>query len=90
MPRAKPGQRFGGRSKGTPNKVTALAKDIISGVAEKLGGLERLAKWAQEDPKNESVFWANIFTKTLPHEVTGGLEIKTPAIVELPPKKARE
>lgn len=69
--RAKPGQRFGGRVKGTPNKVTSLAKDAISMAAEKLGGTDRLVEWVQEDSANERVFWGTIYPKLLPLQVHG-------------------
>ena len=39
----KPGTpKTGGRLKGTPNKVTAVAKDAIAAAAERLGGIDRL------------------------------------------------
>lgn len=71
------GKKYGGRTKGTPNKVTALARDVISQTAANLGGTERMTAWAKEDPKNEAIFWANIFTKNLPHDVniTGDMEM---------------
>lgn len=60
-----------GRPKGVPNKTTQSAKDAIAGAAEALGGAERLATWAKEDPANERVFWGTIYTKLLPLQVTG-------------------
>ena len=68
------GKKTGGRTKGVPNKVTALAKDVISNVAARIGGEERLAKWVKEDPKNESLFWGTIYPKMLPLQVTGDKE----------------
>lgn len=68
---SKPGERRGGRRKGTPNKVTAKAKDAIALAAAGLGGAKRLQEWAQEDPANERAFWTQIYTKLVPHEVTG-------------------
>lgn len=61
----------GGSRKGIPNKSTKLAKDAIAIAADKLGGAERLFKWAQEDPDNERVFWQSIYTKLIPVQVTG-------------------
>lgn len=63
-----------GKPKGSVNKITALAKDVISEVATKLGGAERLAKWAKKDPKNEAAFWTTIYPKMLPLQVTGDKE----------------
>ena len=60
-----------GRQKGVPNKVTAAAKSVIAEAAEKLGGVQRLVDWAKEDPENESKFWATIYPKLIPVQVTG-------------------
>ena len=65
-------KKHGGRVKGTPNKTTALVKDAIAQAAEKLGGTDRLVAWAQEAPENERVFWSQIYTKLLPHQVESG------------------
>lgn len=68
----KPGTpRAGGRQKGTPNKLTTLAKDAIAHAAEGLGGTQRLIAWAKSDEQNERVFWGQIYTKLLPLQVTG-------------------
>lgn len=60
-----------GRRKGAVNKTTGMAKDAIALAAEKLGGVNRLVKWAQEDPANERVFWGSIYTKLLPLQIGG-------------------
>lgn len=65
-------QKGKGRVKGVPNKTTMIAKDAIATAAERLGGVDRLVAWAREDDKNESVFWASIYPKLLPLQVTGG------------------
>ncbi len=66
-----PGNMGKGRVKGVPNKSTALAKSVIEGVVDRLGGTERLLAWAQSDPANESDFWVKIFPKLLPLQLTG-------------------
>lgn len=65
------GRKTGGRTKGTPNKTTLVAKEAISLAAERLGGTDRLVAWAQEDPANERVFWGTIYPKLLPLQVAG-------------------
>lgn len=65
------GQKTGGRTKGTPNKMTTAAKDAIAEAAERLGGVNRLTEWAQEAPENERAFWATIYPKLLPLQVSG-------------------
>lgn len=64
-------QRGRGRPKGSPNKITKAAKDAIAEAAERLGGVDRLVEWAKEDDKNESAFWASIYPKLLPLQVSG-------------------
>lgn len=60
-----------GRPKGSPNRITASAKEAIAQAAEGLGGTNRLISWAQEDPANERAFWATIYPKLLPLQVSG-------------------
>ena len=68
----KPGSpKTGGRLRGTPNKVTTLAKDAIAAAAERLGGIDRLVEWVRADPNNERIFWGTIYTKLLPLQVSG-------------------
>lgn len=74
-----------GKPKGALSKTTKTAKEAIALAAEKLGGAERLVAWAQEDPRNEHAFWATIYPKLLPLQVTGegGGPLKTVARIEL-------
>jgi hypothetical protein len=60
-----------GRPKGSVNKTTAAAKDVIAQAASELGGKDRLIAWAREDTQNERVFWGTIFPKLLPLQVAG-------------------
>jgi hypothetical protein len=60
-----------GRPKGSLNKTTATAKEAIALAAEGLGGTDRLIAWAKEDAKNEHAFWATIYPKLLPLQVSG-------------------
>jgi hypothetical protein len=67
--------RFGkgnpGKPKGAVSKTTLAAKEAIALAAEGLGGTDRLIAWAQEDPANERAFWASIYPKLIPVQVTG-------------------
>jgi hypothetical protein len=74
-----------GKPKGALSRTTKTAKEAIALAAEKLGGAERLVAWAQEDPRNEHAFWATIYPKLLPLQVTGegGGPLKTVARIEL-------
>jgi hypothetical protein len=60
-----------GRPKGSRNKVTGIAKDIIAEAADRLGGVERLVAWTKEDAQNERAYWSQIFPKLLPLQVGG-------------------
>ena len=60
-----------GRRKGSVNKITAIAKDVIATASDQLGGVERLVAWAREDAKNEAAFWTTIYPKLLPLQVNG-------------------
>lgn len=46
------------------------AKEAIQLAAERLGGAERLFRWAQESPENERDFWTRIYVKLLPLQVS--------------------
>ena len=63
-----------GRPKGSKNRTTLIAKEAIATAAEKIGGAERLTAWVLEDPQNEKVFWSQIYTKLLPHQIEGAGE----------------
>ena len=58
-----------GRPKGSVNKTTAAAKDMIAQAAERLGGVDRTVAWAQSDPENEKAFWVSMFPRLLPVQV---------------------
>jgi hypothetical protein len=62
-----------GRPKGSLNKTTQAAREVIAIAAEGLGGVDRLVEWAKEDPANERAFWSRIYTRLLPLEVGGNL-----------------
>ena len=62
-----------GRPKGSQNKTTREAKDAIADAAEKLGGVNRLVKWAKEAPENEKAFWSTIYPKLVGLSVSGNL-----------------
>lgn len=61
------GGKQGGRVAGTPNKVSALAKDNIISVFTRLGGTAAMAIWAQD---NQTEFY-RIYSRLLPTELTG-------------------
>lgn len=75
MDKPKNSGRFGpgnpGKPKGAISKTTRTAKEAIALAAEGLGGADRLIAWAKEDPANERAFWATIYPKLIPVQLTG-------------------
>lgn len=60
-----------GRPKGSVNKLGKEAKEVIAEAAARLGGVDRLLEWCQEDKKNEHAFWSSIYPKLIPLTVQG-------------------
>ena len=68
MPRgSKPGERRGGRKKGTPNKLTDSLKAAIIGALEQQGGTEYLAELARTDKRT----FAMLLGRLIPQEGSG-------------------
>ena len=63
-PRPPKGTRWGGRAKGTPNKVNQSIREAIQMAFEQAGGVEYLVRLAQEDPKT----FVPLLIRTLPPE----------------------
>lgn len=64
---AKPGERRGGRQKGTPNKLTADIKSMILAALDRAGGVDYLVRQADENPGP----FMTLVGKVLPTQVTG-------------------
>jgi hypothetical protein len=62
------GQKFGGRKKGTPNKLTAALKDIILQALADAGGVQYLTAQAASNP---AAFMA-LVGRVLPLQVNDG------------------
>lgn len=62
-----PGERRGGRAKGTPNKTTAALKDMILGALDEKGGVRYLSEQADKNP----AAFMTLLGKVLPTQVTG-------------------
>ena len=72
--------RAKGRIKGSKNKFTSL-KQAFYDVFNKLGGVDKMLTWVQEDSDNEKFFY-QMLSKMLPREVsvTGSIEENVKAI----------
>ena len=64
---SKPGERRGGRTKGTPNKLTKEVKEMILEALDNAGGVEYLTRQADENPKA----FLTLVGRVLPLQVTG-------------------
>lgn len=62
---AKPGERRGGRKKGSRNKVTASVKAALTQAFEKIGGVDSLVKWAKKNPALFYPLWARMLPPEL-------------------------
>lgn len=62
---SKPGERRGGRKKGTPNKLTQTFKQAIETAFENVGGAEYLEKMAVLQP----VAFMGLIGKVLPTQI---------------------
>jgi len=61
------GRKTGGRSKGTPNKITADLKGMILRALDGAGGVKYLQRQADESP----AAFLTLVGKVLPLQVTG-------------------
>ena len=73
------GTRIGGRQKGTPNKVTANAKQAFQAAFDELGGVKSLVSWART---NETDFY-KLFSKLIPQDVNANISTHEDALKEL-------
>jgi hypothetical protein len=69
--RAKGGKKFGGRTKGTPNKTTALLKDAILEAAASAGGREGLIGYLKAQAIDNPGPFMALLGKILPMQLTG-------------------
>ncbi len=73
------GVRLGGRSKGTPNKVTAALKDLILQALSDAGGVSYLTEQAQKNP----TAFLSLVGRVLPLQVKqGGDDPRLPVTIE--------
>jgi len=61
------GQKTGGRTKGTPNKVTGAVKDMVVQALDEVGGVKYLKRQAEENP----TAFLTLVGKVMPTQVTG-------------------
>lgn len=74
------GNRGRGRPKGSPNKVTANAKEAIEKAFEGLGGVDALMAWAKG---NQDSFYGTVWPKILPLQVKHSGDRENPVVSEI-------
>ena len=67
-------KKTGGRKRGTRNKMTVAARDVIAIAGDRIGGVDRLVGWINENPENERAYWTQMFTKLLPLQINTKVE----------------
>jgi hypothetical protein len=67
MKGSKPGERRGGRTRGTPNKITGALREMILGALAAKGGQAWLEKQTDKNP----VAFMALLGKILPMQITG-------------------
>lgn len=60
-----PGERRGGRQKGTPNKATIAVKEALQMAFDGIGGVPALEQFGRDNPKEFYALWV----KMLPQDV---------------------
>jgi hypothetical protein len=82
---AKPGERRGGRKKGTPNKTTGMLKEAILAAAEKVGfdgkGMDGLEGYLAALAMEEKRAFAGLLGKVLPMQLQG--DATAPLVVKI-------
>lgn len=64
---SKPGERRGGRQKGTPNKTTRAIREMVTEALDRAGGVDYLVRQANENPGP----FMTLVGKVLPLQVAG-------------------
>jgi hypothetical protein len=66
----KKGERFGGRAKGTPNKITVSMKEAVLGAFNDMGGQAAFVKWGNTNLDTRKAFYS-IAARLIPTELVG-------------------
>jgi hypothetical protein len=78
-----PGQRFGGRVKGVPNKVTAELKDLILGALGELGGRQYLVEQGRANPASFLTLVGKVLPLVHPHLSTIDAKVDVAATLDV-------
>lgn len=64
--------RYGGRKKGTPNKLSLSVKESVLATFKNLGGVDHMTKWAKHNPTE----FYKIAAKLIPQDVNAAIDGK--------------
>jgi hypothetical protein len=79
---SKPGERRGGRTKGTPNKMTRTIKAAIEEAFVKVGGADYLARMADEQPAAFMTLLGKVLPTQMEHSSPDGSMSPTRIVIE--------
>lgn len=74
------GKKTGGRKKGTPNKVTVVAKEAFALAFQGMGGVPALQQWGNQNPTE----FYKLYSRLIPVDVTTGGDKLQPGVIALP------
>jgi hypothetical protein len=67
MPGSKPGERRGGRSRGTPNRVTRDVREALAAFTQ--GNVGKLQEWLEQVAANDPFKAADLFLRVLEYHL---------------------
>jgi len=73
------GKKFGGRQKGTPNKNTTAVKSALIEAFERLGGVDKLVEFGEENP----IEFYRLWVKVLPTQLNDSESNKQPITINI-------
>lgn len=78
MPRggSSPGERRGGRQKGTPNKASANVKEAIQSAFDGIGGVRAFTEWARLNPTDFYKLYAKMLPQELKAHMSGDADVR--------------
>jgi len=84
MPRgSKPGERRGGRKRGTPNKFSGKLKEMVLEALERAGGTEGSVAYLERRARDEHVAFMGLLGKILPTQVAGDPDNPIKTVTEI-------
>ena len=73
------GKKYGGRTKGTPNKLSGQAAENVVAVFTRLGGTAAMAEWAK---KNQTEFY-RLYARLMPKQIDAQVEVNAKSLDEI-------